>query len=47
MQFAQAMDCHGYWQLEAATMLSQLGNVSLPVELVEKLYYGEKLTPRR
>ena len=45
MQFAQAMDCHGYWQLEAATMLSQLGYVSLPVELVEKLYYGEKLTP--
>jgi hypothetical protein len=26
-------------------MLSQLGYVSLPVELVEKLYYGEKLTP--
>ncbi len=45
MQFAEAMDCHGYWQLEAATMLSQLGYVSLPIELVEKLYYGEKLTP--
>jgi response regulator RpfG family c-di-GMP phosphodiesterase len=45
MRFAEAMDCDGFWQLEAATMLSQLGYVSLPVELVEKLYYGEKLTP--
>jgi CheY-like chemotaxis protein len=32
------------WQLEAAAMLSQLGYLSLPLELVEKIYYGEKLT---
>lgn len=45
MQFAESLDCKGYWQLEAASMLSQLGYLSLPVELVEKLYYGEKLSP--
>jgi response regulator RpfG family c-di-GMP phosphodiesterase len=35
----------GFWQLEAAAMLSQIGYISLPVELVEKLYYGKRLTP--
>jgi len=44
MRFAEATDCTGFWQLEAATMLSQLGYLSLPVELVEKLYYGERLS---
>jgi CheY-like chemotaxis protein len=33
-----------FWQLEAAAMLSQIGYISLPVDLVEKLYYGSKLT---
>lgn len=45
MEFAESLDCRGYWQLEAAAMLSQLGYMSLPAELVEKIYYGEKLTP--
>jgi response regulator RpfG family c-di-GMP phosphodiesterase len=45
MQFAASLGCSGYWQLEAAAMLSQLGYVSLPLELVEKIYYGERLTP--
>lgn len=45
MKFAESINCTGYWQLEAAAMLSQIGYLSLPVELVEKLYYGEKLTP--
>lgn len=45
MQFADSLGCTGFWQLEAAAMLSQLGYLSLPVELVEKLYYGERLTP--
>jgi response regulator RpfG family c-di-GMP phosphodiesterase len=45
MEFATVLGCNGYWQLEAASMLSQLGYLSLPVELVEKLYYGERLTP--
>ena len=39
------LDCAGFWQLEAAAMLSQIGYVSLPAELCEKLYYGKKLTP--
>ena len=34
-----------FWELEAAAMLSQIGYISLPVELVEKLYYGKRLTP--
>lgn len=45
MQFAEKIDCSGFWQLEAAAMLSQIGYVSLPPELCEKLYYGNKLTP--
>jgi response regulator RpfG family c-di-GMP phosphodiesterase len=34
-----------FWQLEAAAMLSEIGYISLPGELVEKLYYGRRLTP--
>lgn len=45
MSLAAELGCSGFWQLEAAAMLSQLGYLSLPVELVEKLYYGERLTP--
>ena len=45
MEFAARLDCKDFWQLEAACMLSQIGYVSLPTELVEKLYYGERLTP--
>src|SRR5690242_19617296 len=44
-EFAAAADYPDFWQLEAAAMLSQIGYVSLPVELVEKHYYGEQLTP--
>lgn len=44
-ELAENLGCTGFWQLDAATMLSQLGYLSLPVELVEKLYYGERLTP--
>jgi response regulator RpfG family c-di-GMP phosphodiesterase len=42
---AEAMGMAGFWQLEAAAMLSQIGYISLPAELVEKLYYGKRLTP--
>ena len=45
MDFAAKLDCKDFWQLEAAAMLSQIGYLSLPAELVEKLYYGETLTP--
>ena len=42
---AAATGNQGFWQLEAAAMLSQIGYISLPVELVEKLYYAKRLTP--
>jgi CheY-like chemotaxis protein len=44
-ELADAMDIKGFWQLEAAAMLSQIGYISLPVELVEKVYYGKRLDP--
>jgi response regulator RpfG family c-di-GMP phosphodiesterase len=45
MEIAERAECRQFWQLEAAALLSQLGYLSLPPELVEKLYYGEKMTP--
>ena len=44
VDLAVALGHSGFWQLEAAAMLSQMGFVSLPVELAEKLYYGKRLT---
>jgi response regulator RpfG family c-di-GMP phosphodiesterase len=44
MEIAAAAGHETFWQLEAAAMLSQIGYISLPVELVEKLYYGSALT---
>jgi len=44
MEFAGTLESGDFWQLEAAAMLSQLGYLSLPTQLVEKLYYGEALT---
>ena len=44
-ELADAMGIKAFWQLEAAAMLSQIGYISLPVELVEKLYYGKRLDP--
>jgi response regulator RpfG family c-di-GMP phosphodiesterase len=44
--FAAHLDCaQDSWPLEAAAMLSQIGYLSVPVELVEKVHYGETLTP--
>ena len=45
VDFAASLQCTNYWQLEAATLLSQIGYLSLPAELVSKLYFGEPLTP--
>lgn len=45
MQLSSALGNKSFWQLEAAAMLSQIGYISLPVDLVEKLYYGVRLTP--
>ena len=44
-ELAASLGKTGFWQLEAAAMLSQIGYISLPIELVEKLYYGKRLTP--
>jgi len=44
VDFARSLGRDDFWQLEAAAMLSQIGYLSLPGELVEKLYYGEPLT---
>jgi response regulator RpfG family c-di-GMP phosphodiesterase len=45
MEFAESLGCFDYWQLDAAAMLSQIGYLSLPAALVDKLYNGESLTP--
>jgi response regulator RpfG family c-di-GMP phosphodiesterase len=44
MEFAGKSGYNDYWQLEAAATLSQIGYLSLPPDLVEKVYYGEALT---
>lgn len=44
-ELAQKINLPNTWQVEAAAMLSQLGYVALPPETVEKIYYGEELTP--
>jgi len=44
MDFAGTLGLSDYWQLEAAAMLSQIGYLSLPAELVEKIYRGERLS---
>jgi len=43
MRLAEAAGMRPGWELEAAALLSQIGHVSLPVELVEKSVNGERL----
>ena len=43
--FADSLECRKFWQLHAAASLCQLGLLSLPPPLVQKLYYGEPLIP--
>lgn len=45
MEFAEEVGMPQFWQLEAAAMLCQIGYMSLPMDLVDKIYYGERLTP--
>lgn len=45
VEFAATLNFGDFWQLEAASMLSQIGYLSLPQPLVEKLYNGERITP--
>ena len=44
LEFARSLGFAEFWQLEAAAMLSQIGYISIPVELSEKIYYGEALS---
>jgi response regulator RpfG family c-di-GMP phosphodiesterase len=45
MAFAEHLGvAQGFWELEAAAMLSQIGYLSLPEELVEKIYFGHSLS---
>ena len=46
MEFAATLGYEDHWQLEAATLLLQIGHLSLPTGLLEKLYRGERLTPQ-
>lgn len=43
MGLAGTLGYGDFWQLEASALLSQIGYLSLPTQLLEKLYYGEKL----
>ena len=43
LELAAATGMPPSWELEAAALLSQLGYVSLPIELVEKSFNGEAL----
>jgi response regulator RpfG family c-di-GMP phosphodiesterase len=44
VEFANYLGMPGYWQLEAAAILSQIGYIALPMSLVGKLYRGEPLS---
>jgi CheY-like chemotaxis protein len=46
MKCAARFGCGEFWQLEAAALLSQLGYVTVPQALLEKLYAGDPLTPQ-
>jgi response regulator RpfG family c-di-GMP phosphodiesterase len=42
-ELAESVNKGPSWQIEIAAMMSQVGCVSLPAEVVEKLYYGKAL----
>jgi len=44
LELSQKLGYSDFWQLSAAAMLSQIGYISLPAEMVEKLYYGARLS---
>lgn len=44
IEFAAILEMRHFWQLEAAAMLSQIGHVSLPADLVQKLHNGSGLS---
>ncbi|MGE4509357.1 MAG: HD domain-containing phosphohydrolase [Eubacteriaceae bacterium] len=42
---AQLLNIPNSWQLEIAAMISQIGCITLPVEVLNKAYVGQELTP--
>jgi PAS domain S-box-containing protein len=44
-QVAKSMNLESAWQFEIAAMLSQLGCVTLPAELMNAAYAGDRLSP--
>ncbi len=42
---AEKLSLPNIWEIEIAAMLSQVGCVSLPAEVLEKVYAGQKLAP--
>ncbi len=42
---ASRLECAGFWQLQAAALLSQIGYFAVNPELAEKMYYGRELNP--
>lgn len=44
LELATALDAESLWEIEIATMLAQLGTVSLPPAVIEKLHRGQPLT---
>lgn len=46
MHIAQQLHLEGVWQYELAAMLSQIGCVALPQELLHKSYAAQPLNPR-
>ena len=44
LDLSASLGTQDFWQLESAALLSQIGYLSLPPALVEKVYYGKSLT---
>ena len=44
-ELANRLDCGGFWQLEGAALLSQIGYFAVDAQLAEKIYYGRPLSP--
>lgn len=47
LELATRLGCTDFWQLEASALLSQIGYLSLPTDIVEKVYSGAALTPEQ
>lgn len=45
VELATRHDVPNRWQIEAAASLSEIGSITLPPDLADKLYHGQNLTP--